>query len=362
MSSRIRNIVLAIGLTALAGCGSKDSSASEKAPVEQPAKPPIELPDWASPEAAPGDTGLSGRHREQTTWVPAEYRSGKGRWRDAGVYVDGKPIGMIWFGELPVSLKPVWKDDVQMLDFNPGDQGPREKPVKVRRYRIAEYLEALGVDLAKVKELHIQGGKGVPAVVTGKELRRMRDGLHFSFGRTTSGKPLLHLPEGIKTNTSFDHVVGLMVYIDKKPPIVDGEDDLILDGKLVTDVPYFGEPMRGGVRVYKDDRLVAVIKRRKLEGIEGITVKGADGTVEWKLFAFLEAEGVKTDDIVQAEIVYDERRGVRLDRDALVDARFKAAPQQSGTVLLGKDGVPSQVITLFSNPLGPPQVIEDEDI
>src|SRR5438309_1851973 len=44
-------------------------------------------------------------------WVPAEFKNGKARWKDTGVYLDGKPVGMLSFGELPFALLPVWIEE-----------------------------------------------------------------------------------------------------------------------------------------------------------------------------------------------------------------------------------------------------------
>src|SRR5882672_6198699 len=41
-------------------------------------------------------------------YVPAEFRSGMARWKDTGVYLDGKPIAFMSFGELPIALQPTW--------------------------------------------------------------------------------------------------------------------------------------------------------------------------------------------------------------------------------------------------------------
>src|SRR4051812_28029827 len=41
-------------------------------------------------------------------WIPKEYGSGMSRWKDTGVYVDGKPLGFLAFGQLPIACKPSW--------------------------------------------------------------------------------------------------------------------------------------------------------------------------------------------------------------------------------------------------------------
>ena len=56
-----------------------------------------------------------------------QHGSGQGlnRWRDTAVYVDGKPVGVVTFGELPIGLKPVWVPEEHSIEFDYGYKGPR---------------------------------------------------------------------------------------------------------------------------------------------------------------------------------------------------------------------------------------------
>lgn len=353
MTTKSLGIIAAIAALALGCSGNKDDgNVPKKPPPKQPPAPETQAPEADGDK--PGAMGVSGRHRagdDNKSWVPAEYKQGRGKWKDAGVYLDGKPLAILWFGELPSTLEPIWLDDWEMLEFKAGHKGPKERKIKVRRYRVAEYFEALGVDLSKVKELHLFGGRGFPAIIKGSELRKHRDDFHFSFGRETSGKPLVLFPAGMKVNTTFDHITGIMLYIDKQPPKMVSDGELELNGKIVDDVPYFGEPLRGGVRVYLDDRMATIIKRRKLEGADKLAEKGPDGTLRWKLFPWLESRGVDTSKIVAAEVVFHEKRETRLTREQLVDNFFTANPQASGRAQLGEQALPMQALALYTKPL-----------
>ena len=326
----------------LAGCG--DDARSTAKPDKAAAQTVVAETDPAAEQAE----GVTGRHRDQPDWVPAEYKSGRGRWRDPGVYVDGKPMGFLWFGELPVGLEPVWVEEEGDVEFKPGDGKPRFEIVKLRRYRFADYFEHLGVELAKVKEVHIYGGKGKVMRVPGKLLRKHADDLHFGFGGGTFGKPIPYTPPGLRLNSYFDRITGISVYITKRPPTVVDGDGIKLGGEWVEGVPYFGEPLRGGVRVYKDDQLATVFKRRNLSDADELAEKSADGELRWNLFAVLEAKGVATEDIVEAAIIYDERRVDHLTREQLETLYFTASPQASGEILLGADRVPAQGLALHS--------------
>ncbi len=278
--------------------------------------------------------------------MPAEFKTGNSKWRDAAVYADGKALGFLHFGELPLSLEPIWIDNVESLDFAPGDKGPREAPTRERRYRILDLLRAFGVDVAAIKELHLYGGSGVPMVVTAKELRKHGKNLCFGFGGGTSGKPLLFAPAGLLTNTVFDQVRTIAAYVSKKPPQVTAED-VLLFGKPVEGVPYFGEPLRGGIHVYKDDRLAVVIKRHKLVPESPAAIQEG-GKPRWKLLRFLELQGVYGSDIADAEMIYDDRRMLRLAADELAQASFAADAQQSGQIFVGKADQATESIALYT--------------
>ena len=87
----------------------------------------------------------------------------------------------------------------------------------------------------------------------------------FRFGAITGGKPIPVVPDSFGNGVMPDKMGGVMVYIDKKPPVLVQDEGLELDGKLVDGVPYYGDPMRGGVRVYVDDRLSVALKPQSLD-------------------------------------------------------------------------------------------------
>jgi hypothetical protein len=280
-------------------------------------------------------------------WVPSEHRTTKGKYRDPGVYVDGVPVGFLQYGDLPASLEPLLVEGSMMLEFRPGDTGPRRQTVHYRRYRLADYLEKLAVDLRRVTEVHVYGGPRIAGRISGADLRRARDRITFSFGRETHGKALLHMPADVKLGTSFDHIAAIAVYIERRPPRILPSAEVEQDGRIVTDIPYFGEPLRGGIRVYKDDRLVTVIKRRQLGG-ESRLASWHQGRLRWQLQAVLRELGVALDDVSFGELIYDERRGRRIPGPELRATYFLADPQQRGEVTLGERAEPMQGIALFT--------------
>ena len=344
-------IVFFAAALVLLGCGQKEKPKDSVSPTT------AQGDTKATPQAVattsstdPTAQGTSGRHRDEGDWVPAEYKSGKGRWKDAAAYVDGVPVGVFWFGELPSTLKPVWIEQIEGLDFLPGDPPPYERVIKVRRYRYSDYFEAIGVDLKTIKEFHLYGPNNQILALTGKEFLEVKDHFYFRFGLGTEGKPIAVVPKDRGKN--FDRLMGVAVYIKKKPPTVGANEDdeaiLLLDGKRVEGIPYYGEPLRGGIRIYKDDRLVSILKRNKLDPDSG--TQGADGVTRWKLFDVLKDQGVEAKNIVQAEVIYDEQRTVRFDRAELESMTFRSTAQGRGQIELN-DKTPAHALAFYSKPL-----------
>lgn len=280
-------------------------------------------------------------------WIPGENRNAKGRYRDTGVYVDGKPVGFLAYGDLPSGLEPVEVEGRMMREFGPGDRGPRTEAIRYRRYRLADYLARVGVALSRVREVHVYGGPRIAGRITGADLRRAKGGITFSFGRGDGGKALLHLPPGLRLGTSFDHIAAIAVYLDLTPPRIRPSAEVEQGGAIVTDIPYFGEPLRGGIRVYKDDRLVTVIKRRLLAGEDHLASWKGD-RLRWRLAAVLAELGVRLDDVEFGQLISDERRGRRIPGAELRAAWFVADPARRGVVALGDAAEPMQGLALFT--------------
>ena len=116
---RLCTILWVAGLlpAALAGCSGKGQNA-----------PPPPAGDAAASTPAPGGAG-PGRGDD---WVPSEFKKGQARWKDVGVYVDGKPIGVLAFGELPIALKPTWIEEEASIPLKPGYKGPQVKVIRQR--------------------------------------------------------------------------------------------------------------------------------------------------------------------------------------------------------------------------------------
>jgi hypothetical protein len=259
--------------------------------------------------------------------------AGRDRWRGGGVYLDGQPIGVLRHAELPVGLEPVWETQRHRLPFRAGEP-IQYRESQVRRYRVTDYLRAVGVPLDRIVEVHFHGGRDAAIVLTRDDLLRHPDDILFKFAGETYGKPI-PIVRSIQAGTSFDDLAALTIYIDRKPPRLTRDHGLELDGIPVHGIPYHGEPLREGVRIYLDNRLVAVLKRNQL-------TSGSNG--RWSLGDVLERQGVATSRIVRLELIHDESRTAKL---AWGPIEFAFNPTASGEVVLDAK-LPANSIALFT--------------
>src|SRR5262249_34499508 len=152
-----------------------------------------------------------------------------------------------------------------------------------------------GVDVRRVRELHLYGGQSRIAIVKGDELRRFARRFFFSFTRNVTGKPFMRpVGKGFHITDYIDTFSTVAVYVDKVPPRWSEEDQSLIDdqGRDIEGIPYVKAEMRGGVRVYVDAHLVANIKRNLLSSSMAVS-QGKDGKPIYSLEAFLRAQKVE---------------------------------------------------------------------
>ena len=312
--------------------GSAVAAGSGSADVPKPAQKPLDPPE--------------------SGYTPAEFKSGMARWKDIGVYVDGKPIAFMTFGELPIGLKPVWVKDEVSVNKPPGcAECPDRKIAYTRFYRFTDYLKELGVDIKKVKAIHVMGPKLSDTIVaTGADLQtKAADEFRFRFGGLTSGKAIPHSANNFGNDKSPDKISSVMIYIDRKPPTVT-RTGIELDGVEQTGVPYYGEPLRGGVRVYLDDKLAAIIKRQDLDPKAATQTK--DGELHWDLKQVLAKNGVDTSKVVEGWVIRGERRTEEIPWSELSKMSFTADSQAGkstqGNVTLGDKKIVVNALALHT--------------
>lgn len=302
---------------------------------------------------------------EKQDYVPAEFKSGMSKWKDTGVYLDGKPVGFLNFGELPIGLKPVFVKDKVSAEKRAGTKDPGWRWAQQRFYRFTDYLAAIGIDVKKVKELHVYASKFPESIVaTGKDLQSpAAKDFMFRFGGDIGGKVIPKVPPNFGNRRGPDKATSVMIYIDKVPPVLDMEQEaFVLNGEKVLGVPYYGDPVRGGVRVYLDDKLATIIKRQELDAKKARTA--SDGELEWKLADFFTAHGVDTSKVVEGYVIRGERRTEKQTKAELDADWFSAGSQAHGGVLLGDKRYRANAIALHTRALAPdelPVILPEEE-
>jgi hypothetical protein len=228
------------------------------------------------------------------------------RFKDAPVYIDGRRAGVIRPLEVPAGLKPY-------LRKRPG-------VAPAPRYSIAEYISAAGGHLAKVREVHLYGGRTRVSVIAGDELRKHTKDFFFLFTGGARGKPRIGWPpDGIKTNSSIDIVVAVAVYEDKDPPVFDEKEGVmrLADGKPIEGIPYAPAEELKGTRFYADGVLLGWMKRKTLPN--SILLPGSDvASGEFSLAAFVASLGVDPRKVRGIELIQDDDAVAHLDGSALV--------------------------------------------
>ena len=221
------------------------------------------------------------------------------------MYIDGKVVAVLKHSELPLSLKSriLW-DNFPM-------------------YRVAEYLQAIGANLTKIREVHFYGGSR-QAIITGSELRKFKDKLMFAFTQADRGKPRMEWPQGgLKVNTHIDIIAALVVYQDKVPPTIHRtRREMYLafeDGKKIDGIPYVpAEENIKGTRVYMDGVLTGAAKRKTLPS--DFQVPDTDADPRFELVPYLKSLGVRTEGLQAVDFIAGDDTIARMTPKAWTDA------------------------------------------
>jgi len=172
-------------MLALVACRS-DKHPPAPTPAHAPASTATTVPPDASVAVGSGSA-------TDDSYVPAEFKAGMSRFKDVAVYLDGKPIGFLSWGELPITLKPTWvKHKVNIEKKIDCKDCPIFGWDEQRYYRFTDYLRAIGIDPKTVRQIHVQGPKTTNTIVaTGRDLSQPKaNDFMFFFGLHIRGKPI----------------------------------------------------------------------------------------------------------------------------------------------------------------------------
>jgi len=354
-----RRFVFVCLVLALVGCRDHKEDAPKLRPAAvTPTTVAMPTPKPFQPcvEESPKVKDLTKGDQMDAEWTPAEFKQGMARWKDTGVYLDGKPVGFLSFGELPIGLKPTWVKDKVSDRKRPGTNDPGWKWARQRFYKFTDYLKAIGIEPRTIKELHVYGPRrSQTLIVKPKDLMGpLADEFLFRFGTNTGGKAIPHAPGNFGNGKTADKLSGVMIYIKKKPPHLIRNEGMELDGVMQLGVPYYGDPIRGGVRIYVDNRYAGIIKRQELDPKKATI--DTDGAPIYKMADVFAAQGIDTKKLVEAWVIRDDRREEKLPIDKLLAMSFKASSQAHGGVFLVEPKIRANAFALHS------RAIKDDEI
>jgi hypothetical protein len=217
------------------------ASCSRSNPVAQ-AQPTPPKPAFAQVPAVPPPA--DGEHGGGKT--------GEGQFRDTAVYLDGKARGVLRYSELPPGLEPFTMPEIDDLDVP-------------RYYKLTDYFTRIGIDVAKIREMHVYGSHDRVSVISGDELRAARDRVIFDFTQQVTGKARARWAQthALPHHPMVDVIMGISLYQDKTPPLYK-HGELLVDGQPTEGIPYVDDGIPKGTRVYVDGKLAGWVRRKTL--------------------------------------------------------------------------------------------------
>jgi hypothetical protein len=220
---------------------------------------------------------------EATDAVPAQSLHGlrKAKNLDVPVFVDGKEVSVLRFGELPSGVEPIEK--------------PNDPNHRARFYRVSDYLKGIGVNVDRVKAIHFADKGARIASIEGSELRADKDRFVFDFLQTHTGMPMqAWKTTGLKNMVRNDDIYGVNVFVEKTPMEIDRyQHCYVEDGECMPVARFTSSDLMKGTRVYNDGKLVGYVKRRLLAD-SALAAKTAGGDTTFSFDKYLASLGIKT--------------------------------------------------------------------
>ncbi|MBX3192795.1 MAG: hypothetical protein KF819_37775 [Labilithrix sp.] len=233
-----------LAASALVACSKKNPEPASTHSVTQAPKNAVAL---AAAEQADRTGDLSGEGKLD----PNDPKHGQRKLMglDVGVYVDGKQISVLRYGDMPAAVA------VETLEGG------------ARRYRLYDYLKAIGVAPETVKSVHLHGNNDRIASVEGAELLKDKKRFAFAFLAGDTGAPISRwATDGLKNEFVVHEFRRVTVYVNKPSPLVDAKRSCHVgaDGECSDAIPYATGDAVKGTRVYVDGKMVGFVKRRQL--------------------------------------------------------------------------------------------------
>jgi hypothetical protein len=167
---------------------------------------------------------------------------------DAPVYVDGVQSAVLRAGEIPVMPSRTLEGGAV-------------------RYRIYDYLKAIGVSPESIQSIHFHGNQDRIASIEKSELLKEKDRFEFQFQGGTSGNALQEWDtEGLKNEFVANEIRRVTIYVNKKSAAIHPtiRCHIGADGECTDAIPYASGEVAKGTRVYVDGKMIGFVKRRNI--------------------------------------------------------------------------------------------------
>lgn len=210
---------------------------------------------------------------------------------DVAVFVDGVQASVLRAGDLP---------SIPSETLEGGSV----------RYKLADYLKAIGVAPESLKSVHLHGNNDRIASIEGSELVKDPNRFKFQFLSGHTGAPVSRWStSGLKNEFIVHEFRKLTVYVKKASPVIDAKNNCHVgpDGACSDAIPYASGDAVKGTRIYVDGKMVGFVKRRQLAEalVMGDTATGERKYNVAKLIAQMGVDpaGIKAVDLVAGDDV-----------------------------------------------------------
>jgi hypothetical protein len=300
MTNLLRTTSTRLLMTVVASTALLAGACSKKAPepsATTTTKTPYVYPQAAAMEAAKKAEAPGASPDGKLDPNDPKHGSRKLMGLDVGVFVDGVQSSVLRYGDLPVMPSETLEGGAV-------------------RYKLADYVKAIGVAPESIKSIHIHGNNDRIASVEGSELLKDKNRFQFQFLSGTTGAPTVRWDtDGLKNEFVVHEIRKVTIYVKKASPLIDAKKNCHVgaDGSCSDAVPYASGDAVKGTRIYVDGKMVGFVKRRQLADalIMGDTPAGDRKYNVAKLVAQMgvDTTGIKAVDLVAGDDVIAHAEG-----------------------------------------------------
>jgi hypothetical protein len=219
---------------------------------------------------------------------------------DVGVFVDGVQTSVLRYGDLPSMPSETLEGGAV-------------------RYRLYDYLKAIGVAPETVKSVHLHGNNDRIGSVEGSELLKDKNRFQFQFLSGNTGAATARWDtDGLKNEFVVHEIRKVTIYVKKASPLIDAKRSchVAADGTCTDAVPYASGDAVKGTRIYVDGKMVGFVKRRAL-GDALLMDKTAEGEQKYNVAKLVEGFGVDMKGVKAVELVAGDDVIAHADGDKL---------------------------------------------